>query len=172
MQKYDRVLVNGRVNPTPALTARPTNDSGLAHGTTFYNKNFTALGWWYGNVTYNITTAAVWLAGGSNSALTVQTRLCPEEGCNTLGSGPADFRWGSKQQWRFYMLHVYGVALCPGPGLLVMFISVQVPATLRSPCPPAIRCLALTATGTGHCTGRRMPPGSTAPVASLLRGRM
>jgi hypothetical protein len=95
MQVYDRVVVRTTVGGrgTTIPTFPPLDPSAAVHASNAYNKSLVPLGWFYGNQTFNVSTATVWLAGVNNTAIDIQTRLCPEAGCSSLGTVAADVRW-------------------------------------------------------------------------------
>jgi hypothetical protein len=102
-QVYDRVTVNGRII-TPNVTALPATPFNTSHGTLFYNKTLAPATWWWGNQTFNMTAAAVLLAGRTDSTLRVTPMECPVQGCNVLGKPAADFRngtllWSDNATW-------------------------------------------------------------------------
>uniref|UniRef100_A0A383WCP6 Fibrocystin-L n=1 Tax=Tetradesmus obliquus TaxID=3088 RepID=A0A383WCP6_TETOB len=102
-QVYDRVTVNGK-SASPPAAALPATPFNASHGSLFYNKTLSPVGWWWGNETFNMTTAAVLLAGRSDSALRVTPVECPVQGCNVLGKPAADFRngtllWSDNATW-------------------------------------------------------------------------
>jgi hypothetical protein len=102
-QVYDRVTVNGRT-VTPPVTALPATPFNASHGTLFYNKTLMPATWWWGNETFNMSTAAVLLAGRTDSTLRVTPVECPVQGCNVLGRPGADFRngtllWSDNATW-------------------------------------------------------------------------
>jgi hypothetical protein len=100
---HDRVTVNGRT-VTPPVTALPASPFNASHGTLFYNKTLAPATWWWGNETFNMSSAAVLLAGRTDSTLRVTPVECPVQGCNVLGGSGADFRngtllWSDNATW-------------------------------------------------------------------------
>lgn len=91
LQVYDRVEVNNKA-PNPPLVALPVTPSNGSHGTVFYNKTRSPVGWFWGNTTLDVTTASVLVSGPSDASLQVVPMPCPPRGCNVLAPVAADFR--------------------------------------------------------------------------------
>lgn len=75
-------------------------------GTAYYEKNFTADPWWYGNYTYNSTAFTVMVAGQIRHAnyLQVKSFVCADDGCNSLPEEQVDvrggvLRWSDNATW-------------------------------------------------------------------------
>jgi hypothetical protein len=80
--QMEEVRVNGVWANLSALPA-PGNAS---HGALYYNRALALNPWPSGNLTYNDTTATVFVAGAADGALRVAPFKCPAGGCEQVGA--------------------------------------------------------------------------------------